>query len=143
MLLQSLAIVMICVCKYLYNVSMYFQSVIFHVERHPVFTWFEQCVTFNFFPTPAHELAYNLFNLITVYLLPLIIITASYSGILYTISKNARRAKGTLQYIGKHISDVIFMNTFFPEDLVMEISLPLIQEEQLSINGKRMYAKYW
>ncbi|XP_011441976.1 adipokinetic hormone/corazonin-related peptide receptor variant I-like [Crassostrea angulata] len=67
------------------------QSIIFHVERHPLFTWFEQCVTFNFFPTEQHELAYNLFNVITVYLLPLVIITTSYSLILYKVSKTARR----------------------------------------------------
>lgn len=74
-----------------------FQSIIFHVERHPLFTWFEQCVTFNFFPTEQHELAYNLFNVITVYLLPLVIITTSYSLILYKVSKTARRDEGTIK----------------------------------------------
>lgn len=73
-----------------------FQSIIFHVERHPRFTWFEQCVTFNFFPTEQHELAYNLFNVITVYLLPLVIITTSYSLILYKVSKTARRDEGMI-----------------------------------------------
>lgn len=79
-----------------------FQSIIFHVERHPLFTWFEQCVTFNFFPTEQHELAYNLFNVITVYLLPLVIITTSYSLILYKVSKTARRDEGTIQ-ISKNV----------------------------------------
>ena len=95
-----------------------FQSVIFHVERHPVYTWFEQCVTFNFFPTPAHELAYNLFNLITVYLLPLIIITASYSGILYTISKNARRARG--RCFTDHYKNTPMQRFFFFSSLKIE-----------------------
>ena len=69
------------------------QSVIFHVERHPTYRWFTQCVTFNFFPTPMHELAYNLFNVIALYGLPLLIITASYSLILCEISKKTRQSK--------------------------------------------------
>ncbi|XP_076465191.1 adipokinetic hormone/corazonin-related peptide receptor variant I-like isoform X2 [Babylonia areolata] len=69
------------------------QSVIFHVERHPTHRWFTQCVTFNFFPTPLHELAYNLFNVIALYGLPLVIITASYSLILCEISKKTRQSK--------------------------------------------------
>nr|KAG5708605.1 hypothetical protein BaRGS_033026 [Batillaria attramentaria] len=70
-------------------------SVIFHVERHPQHRWFKQCVTFNFFPSNMHELAYNLFNVIALYGLPLIIITASYSLILCEISKKTRQSKST------------------------------------------------
>ncbi|XP_050401059.1 adipokinetic hormone/corazonin-related peptide receptor variant I [Patella vulgata] len=73
------------------------QSVIFHVERHPQFTWFTQCVTFNFFPSARHELAYNLFNVIAVYGLPLVIITATYSLILCEISKKSRQSKDQLR----------------------------------------------
>ncbi|KAL8585256.1 hypothetical protein ACOMHN_067602, partial [Nucella lapillus] len=69
------------------------ESVIFHVERHPTHRWFTQCVTFNFFPTPLHELAYNLFNVIALYGLPLVIITASYSLILCQIFKKTRQSK--------------------------------------------------
>ncbi|ESO94596.1 hypothetical protein LOTGIDRAFT_75206, partial [Lottia gigantea] len=69
------------------------QSVIFHVEQHPVFAWFEQCVTFNFFPSQSHELAYNLFNVITVYVMPLAVITTSYSLILCKIHRNANMKK--------------------------------------------------
>lgn len=92
-----------------------FQSIIFHVERHPLFTWFEQCVTFNFFPTEQHELAYNLFNVITVYLLPLVIITTSYSLILYKVSKTARRDEGTIKssiYI-YYVDTVYFLTCIF------------------------------
>lgn len=89
-----------------------FQSIIFHVERHPLFTWFEQCVTFNFFPTEQHELAYNLFNVITVYLLPLVIITTSYSLILYKVSKTARRDEGTI-LISKNVYFVDFVDFFY------------------------------
>jgi hypothetical protein len=71
-----------------------FQSIIFHVETHPQYLWFTQCVTFHFFPTPMHELAYDLFNMITVYGLPLLIITASYSLILNEISKKTQQSKG-------------------------------------------------
>ncbi|XP_060068855.1 adipokinetic hormone/corazonin-related peptide receptor variant I-like [Ylistrum balloti] len=78
------------------------QGVIFHVENHPVFKWYTQCVTFNFFPTPKHELAYNLFNVITVYALPLFIITTSYSLILYKISKKAKQAKDDCLEFGSH-----------------------------------------
>ncbi|XP_048733128.1 adipokinetic hormone/corazonin-related peptide receptor variant I-like isoform X2 [Ostrea edulis] len=69
------------------------QSVIFHVETHPKHKTFTQCVTFNFFPSDNHELAYNLFNLITLYALPLLIITTSYSLILWEISKKTKQCK--------------------------------------------------
>ncbi|KAK3097391.1 hypothetical protein FSP39_009219 [Pinctada imbricata] len=74
-----------------------FQSVIFHVAKHPEYQWFTQCVTFNFFPTRGHELAYNLFNLITLYALPLVIITAAYSLILWEISKRTRQSREETQ----------------------------------------------
>ena len=55
-----------------------------------MFKWFTQCVTFNFFPTPLHEMAYNIFNFIMVYMLPLIVIVVTYTLILIQISRNAR-----------------------------------------------------
>ena len=73
---------------------LYFQSVIFHVERHPKYPQFSQCVTFHFFPSPAHELAYNLFNMIAVYGAPLLIIIVSYSLILIEISRKSREGRG-------------------------------------------------
>ncbi|XP_055880540.1 adipokinetic hormone/corazonin-related peptide receptor variant I-like isoform X2 [Biomphalaria glabrata] len=69
------------------------QSVIFHVETHPIFRWFQQCVTFNFFPSADHELAYNLFSIIALYGLPIAIITSSYCVILCRISKKSRQSK--------------------------------------------------
>ncbi|KAI0226027.1 Gonadotropin-releasing hormone II receptor [Lamellibrachia satsuma] len=72
------------------------QSVIFHVEKHPVFEWFSQCVTFNFFPTRRHELAYNLFNIVAVYLAPLIVIVVSYSLILCEITRKTREGREQL-----------------------------------------------
>ncbi|XP_041371296.1 gonadotropin-releasing hormone II receptor-like [Gigantopelta aegis] len=70
------------------------QSVIFHVEHHPLYPWFTQCVTFNFFPSPLHELAYSLFNVIAVYVLPLVVITTVYILILFKVFRNAHRVKG-------------------------------------------------
>ncbi|RUS88620.1 hypothetical protein EGW08_003646 [Elysia chlorotica] len=59
-----------------------------------MFRWFTQCVTFNFFPTPDHELAYNLFSIIALYGIPLFIITFAYCVILCRISKKSKQSKG-------------------------------------------------
>ena len=67
---------------------------IFHIEYHPQYTWYAQCVTFNFFPSPAHELAYNLFNLFTIYGLPLAVIVVSYALILLEMTKKTKQSKG-------------------------------------------------
>ncbi|XP_074651683.1 adipokinetic hormone/corazonin-related peptide receptor variant I-like [Tubulanus polymorphus] len=75
------------------------QSVIFHVERHPDYPWFTQCVTFNFFPTNGHELAYNLFNLVTVYGIPLVAIIVCYSLILCEMSKKYRQSVGKNDFL--------------------------------------------
>ncbi|CAH1797454.1 unnamed protein product [Owenia fusiformis] len=69
------------------------QSFIFHVEAHPEFPDYTQCVTFNFFPSEKHELAYNLFVLIAIYVLPLIVITFAYSMILFEITKKSRESQ--------------------------------------------------
>ena len=69
------------------------QSIIFHVEYHPDFPWFAQCVTFHFFPTTTHELAYNLFNIVAIYGLPLLVIVISYSLIVCQIHKRTKESK--------------------------------------------------
>ncbi|XP_041376293.1 gonadotropin-releasing hormone II receptor-like [Gigantopelta aegis] len=89
--------IMLCLAWMFSLVASIPQSVIFHVERHPKHTWFTQCVTFNFFPTPVHELAYNLFNVIAVYALPLLIISVAYSLILCEISKKSKQSRNELQ----------------------------------------------
>ncbi|ELU01220.1 hypothetical protein CAPTEDRAFT_125249 [Capitella teleta] len=58
------------------------QSLIFHAAQHPEFELYVQCVTFGSFPTQAHELAYNLFNMFLLYSIPLIAIVLCYSLIL-------------------------------------------------------------
>ena len=84
------------VCSILLNFQCIyiFQSVIFHVEYHPYFSWYAQGVTFNFFPTPGHELAYNLFNIIMIYGLPLVVIVVSYALILLEMTKKTKERQG-------------------------------------------------
>ncbi|XP_055927955.1 adipokinetic hormone/corazonin-related peptide receptor variant I-like [Argiope bruennichi] len=66
------------------------QSVIFHVETHPEYPQFIQCVSFNFFPTVYHKMAYNIFCLLAVYGVPLSVIIFCYSRILWEISRRSR-----------------------------------------------------
>ncbi|KAG8326943.1 hypothetical protein J6590_029697 [Homalodisca vitripennis] len=63
---------------------------IFHVESHPNVTWYEQCVHFNFFPSPSHELAYFFFGMIMMYGLPLLVIIFSYASILAEIYRRSQ-----------------------------------------------------
>lgn len=61
------------------------QAIIFHVEKHPDFAWFEQCVTFDAFPDPRYELAYNLAGTVAMYLGPLAAIAFCYGAIVLRI----------------------------------------------------------
>lgn len=66
--------------------------VVFHVEAHPKFTWYEQCITFNTFPSFTHELTYSLFGMVMMYWFPLIVIIYTYTSIL---AEMYRRSKDT------------------------------------------------
>ncbi len=84
-----------------------FQSVIFHQQSHPAYPWFAQCVTFGFFPTHGHEMAYNLFNIVTMYAAPLLVIVVCYALIIWEISKKTKNARivddlGTYCHEGTH-----------------------------------------
>ncbi|XP_031784266.1 adipokinetic hormone receptor isoform X1 [Nasonia vitripennis] len=68
------------------------QMVVFHVEAHPTFTWYEQCITFNTFPSFTHELTYSLFGMVMMYWFPLIVIIYTYTSIL---AEMYRRSKDT------------------------------------------------
>ncbi|XP_011498624.1 PREDICTED: gonadotropin-releasing hormone II receptor isoform X1 [Ceratosolen solmsi marchali] len=68
------------------------QMVVFHVQTHPHVRWYEQCVTFNTFPTCTHELTYSLFGMVVMYLFPLIVIIYTYTSIL---AEMYRRSKDT------------------------------------------------
>ncbi|XP_064619083.1 adipokinetic hormone/corazonin-related peptide receptor variant I-like isoform X2 [Lineus longissimus] len=69
------------------------QSIIFHLVAHPVHKGYNQCATFGFYPTPAHELAYQLFNVIAIYVVPLLVIVISYTLILCEMSKRYRQGR--------------------------------------------------
>ncbi|KAI0234866.1 Gonadotropin-releasing hormone receptor [Lamellibrachia satsuma] len=61
------------------------QSVIFHIEKHPHYTWFEQCVAF--FPSRTWEIAYNLVCILIMCGLPLVCIIYAHAAILWKINK--------------------------------------------------------
>ncbi|XP_046592124.1 adipokinetic hormone/corazonin-related peptide receptor variant I isoform X1 [Neodiprion lecontei] len=83
------------------------QMVVFHVDNHPVFTWYEQCITYNTFPSYTHELTYSLFGMITMYALPLIVIIFSYASIIIEIYKRSRESftdkmrRSSLGFLGR------------------------------------------
>ncbi|XP_050431723.1 adipokinetic hormone/corazonin-related peptide receptor variant I isoform X2 [Adelges cooleyi] len=68
------------------------QSYIFHVERHPKFSYFVQCVTFNAYPSELHELAYLYFGMFMMYWLPLIVILFCYASIIIEIYRRSRES---------------------------------------------------
>ena len=76
-----------------YDIS-YHQCMIFHVKEHPSYSGYEQCVTFDSFPTVLAELMFNLFTMGAIYILPLLAIVVSYALILILISRKARRHAG-------------------------------------------------
>ncbi|XP_068249134.1 gonadotropin-releasing hormone receptor-like [Palaemon carinicauda] len=61
------------------------QMFIFHVETHPEFPWFEQCVTFNSFPSPTYELVYIVAGFVAMYALPLTTIVICYGSIVIVL----------------------------------------------------------
>lgn len=70
------------------------QPFIFHVETHPIFKWYQQCVTFNSFPNADFELVYNFFGFTFLYGVPLVTIVSCYFRILLEIWRiNSRRRR--------------------------------------------------
>ncbi|XP_063596060.1 gonadotropin-releasing hormone receptor-like [Penaeus indicus] len=61
------------------------QTMIFHVEQHPEYPWFEQCVTFNSFPSPTVELMYNVAGFLAMYAIPLCTIVFCYGSIVIVL----------------------------------------------------------
>ena len=66
------------------------QIYIFHVDTHPKFTWYTQCVDFGSYPSPAWQQAYMLFDAVLLFFVPLAVIIVTYTIILITINKNRR-----------------------------------------------------
>ena len=64
--------------------------VVFHVEAHPDFPWYEQCITFNIFPSFTHELTYSVFGMVTMYFFPLIVIIYTYTSILAEMYRRSK-----------------------------------------------------
>lgn len=82
------------------------QAIIFHIKFHPKYTFYRQCVTFGFYPTEQHEMVYNLFCLIMLYLAPLTIIIVFYGAIVLTIFKKSRLTESSIRrsslgYLGR------------------------------------------
>ncbi|VEN42297.1 unnamed protein product [Callosobruchus maculatus] len=84
------------------------QMVVFHVERHPNITWYYQCVTYNVFPSYAHELVYTVFGMVMMYAFPLLVIIYSYVSIIIEICRRTRNPKNadsvtrsSLPFLGK------------------------------------------
>ncbi|CAO1382924.1 unnamed protein product [Diamesa hyperborea] len=65
------------------------QAIIFHVESHPNFTYYNQCVTYNVL-SQTSQVVYNMLCAILMYFFPLIIVIWSYSSIYYEIFKKSR-----------------------------------------------------
>ncbi|XP_054159631.1 adipokinetic hormone/corazonin-related peptide receptor variant I-like [Oppia nitens] len=68
------------------------QSMIYHVESHPDYPKFEQCVTFNFFKTAWKETFYNIFCVMALYVVPLLIIICCYTRILWEIYRRSKES---------------------------------------------------
>ena len=87
----------------------FFQAYIFHVAKHPDFSWYTQCVTFGSFPSPVWEDAYIIFGMVMIYFLPLVVIVLTYSVILFTIYKKSRAGRKLSIYTKKcHFKTVLF-----------------------------------
>ena len=84
------------------------QSIIYHIERHPNFPTFEQCVTFNFFSTLWKDTLYNLFCVTVLYLVPLLIIICCYVRISWEIYQRSRNTGD-----GKSKSNLFFLSIFY------------------------------
>lgn len=73
---------------------------VFHLETHPNYTCYTQCVTFNFFPSYVHEISYSLFSMLIMYWFPLIVIFYTYSSIFMEICRRSKeKSEGTADMI--------------------------------------------
>lgn len=70
------------------------QVFIFHVESHPKYGWYQQCVTFHFFPSRVHEIVYAAFGMVMMYAFPLCVFIITYGSILYEIGKRNQERRG-------------------------------------------------
>ncbi len=71
---------------------MLLQVYVFHVENHPDFPDYVQCVTYHSFPSPYWERVYITLGMVMTYIFPLFVIVVTYSIILLTIKKKSKNA---------------------------------------------------
>nr|ADL14591.1 gonadotropin releasing hormone receptor 2 [Petromyzon marinus] len=69
------------------------QLFLFHVARAPSAESFTQCVTHGSFPRRWHEVCYLMFTFSCLYLLPLVVMLASYGHILLQISRRVKNVE--------------------------------------------------
>uniref|UniRef100_A0A224XMI5 Putative adipokinetic hormone receptor n=1 Tax=Panstrongylus lignarius TaxID=156445 RepID=A0A224XMI5_9HEMI len=83
------------------------QVFVFRVQQHHQFRGYKQCCTFNAFPSPSHEMAYGIFNMLMMYVLPLVVISFCYGSIVIEICRRAsaqnsgRLRRSTLGFLGR------------------------------------------
>ena len=65
------------------------QMIVFHVEHHPDFPWYAQCVTFGSFNTRLQEFLYFFMGMVFLYILPLLVIIVTYGGIIIHLHKKS------------------------------------------------------
>ena len=65
------------------------QMVVFHVDSHPDYPWYEQCVTYGTFSSRLYEFLYFLMGMIFLYILPLVVILVTYGGIIIHLHKKS------------------------------------------------------
>lgn len=63
---------------------------VFHLETHPNYTCYTQCITFNIFPSYVHEVSYSLFGMVVMYWFPLIVIFYTYTSIFMEICRRSK-----------------------------------------------------
>nr|ARV86500.1 corazonin receptor [Pyrrhocoris apterus] len=64
------------------------QLIIFHEGKGPFYEEFYQCVTYGFYTEPWQEQLYTTFSFVCMFMLPLLILIASYVSTIVTISKS-------------------------------------------------------
>ncbi|XP_014249088.1 gonadotropin-releasing hormone receptor [Cimex lectularius] len=64
------------------------QLIIFHVGIGPFYEDFYQCVTYGFYTEPWQEQLYTTFSFLCMFMVPLLILAASYTSTIITISKS-------------------------------------------------------
>lgn len=67
------------------------QAIIFHEEAHPNVTWYKQCVTFNYFKEPYHEVIYSMLGMMMLYAIPLICFLFCYTSIYMELYRKSKK----------------------------------------------------